>query len=379
MLTPFQKLLYNGFGSRKVLVAASGPCLRTFDYSSGHIISRWSYLDLDAPAGNKSSDLHDEDDAPPRKKHKIDSGNASDSGSTEILIENGSGRQKPRRNGFAAPCITHLTATADGRHVVIISGEDKAIRVLEMTEEGGLHQFSKRVLPKRPSALTLTPEDQILCADKFGDVYSMPLLGQTIEKASNVDMQDQEPPIDELFKPAATSKTVHTKHNLRILELQQKQKKTKKASTTELQFEHNLILGHVSLLTDIASVRLQTPEGRSRTYILTSDRDEHIRVSRSVPQAHIIENFCLGHEQFVNKIHVPSWQPGTLISGGGDDYLLVWDWRTGTIRDKLDLKSLLAQSQTNTGETTTFPISVSGIWSVETMSGSGSIIIACEK
>ena len=380
MLTPFQKLLYNGFGSRKVLIAASGPCLRSFDYLSGHIISRWSYLDLGTPTNSKLSELHDEDEHSPRKKCKLDSGDASGSESAEILIENGSGRRKPKRHGFIVPCITHLTGTADGRHIVIVTGEDKAIRVLKMNEKGELHQFSQRILPKRPSALTLTPdEDQILCSDKFGDVYSMPLLGQTIEKASNLDLQDQSTPSDELFKPSATSKTVHTKRNLKVLESQQKLKKSKKASTIQLLFEHDLILGHVSLLTDLASVRLQTPEGCSRTYILTSDRDEHIRVSRSIPQAHIIENFCLGHEQFISKIHIPSWQPETLISGGGDDYLLVWDWRTGTIRDKLDLKDLLEQSQTNIEAIVTSPVSVSGIWSTETISGSGSIIIACEK
>lgn len=54
-------------------------------------------------------------------------------------------------------------------------------------------------------------------------------------------------------------------------------------------FEHKLLLGHVSMLTDIALVVLN-----GRNYIITADRDEHIRISRGIPQSHIIEGFCLG-------------------------------------------------------------------------------------
>ena len=37
-----------------------------------------------------------------------------------------------------------------------------------------------RVMPKRPCAVALTPDEStLLCADKFGDIYSLPLMGQT--------------------------------------------------------------------------------------------------------------------------------------------------------------------------------------------------------
>lgn len=102
-----------------------------------------------------------------------------------------------------------------------------------------------------------------------------------------------------------------------------------------------LILGHVSLLTTF----LLTPDEK---YIITADRDEHIRVSW-YPKGYVIERYCLGHEKwvtlfsflpcyrcrvltdcrFVSAVHIPSFAPGTLVSGGGDPVLKVWDWMSG--------------------------------------------------
>lgn len=53
----------------------------------------------------------------------------------------------------------------------------------------------------------------------------------------------------------------------------------------------SLVLGHVSLLTNF----ILTPDER---YIITADRDEHIRVSW-YPQGYNIEMFCLGHKKYV--------------------------------------------------------------------------------
>lgn len=56
-----------------------------------------------------------------------------------------------------------------------------------------------------------------------------------------------------------------------------------------------LVLGHTSLLTCF----LLTPDNK---YIVTADRDEHIRVSW-YPQGFCIESFCLGHTQSVAPVH----------------------------------------------------------------------------
>lgn len=375
MLTPFQRLLQysiHGASPRNILLAASGPCLRVFDTQTGQYISKWSHLPDQSTGPENDEPL----EGSPAKRRKLDTGNTSDTPSAEIVIENGSGRRKPVRHGFTIPCITHLLGTTDGKHVVIVTGEDKSLRVLSMSEQGILNQFSQRVLSKRPSALAFTSDEKtILCADKFGDVYSLPLLGKTFEVEAKPEYQSEDEP--EMFKPSASSKTVHTRRNLRALESQQNQKKVKKKQKQLPQFDHDLLLGHVSLLTDIVYVSLKTDEGKNRSYILTSDRDEHIRVSRGIPEAYIIENFCLGHETFISKMHIPSWQPDTLISAGGDDYLLIWSWREGSVRQKVNLKSHFLSHRPNF-PTRPSQIAVSGIWSIETNSGEGQVLVACE-
>ena len=203
-------------------------------------------------------------------------------------------------------------------------------------------------MPKKPCAVALTPDDStILCADKFGDVYSLPLAGQACkpETVYNADAngtigmgnhKQKERP----FAPSATSLTVHTKRNRDALRQQQKIK-TPKEEKKALSFEHKYLLGHVSLLTDVKCVNLVSPSQKPRNYIITSDRDEHIRVSRGGPQAHIIDGYCLGHTEFITKLCVPPVYSHLLISGGGDDYLILWNWHTGEKLQQLGLKSLV--------------------------------------
>ena len=204
-------------------------------------------------------------------------------------------------------------------------------------------------MPKRPCAIILTPDDStILCADKFGDVYSLPLAGQSCEskavisaEANGIIGTSNQKEKRKSFTPSATSLTVHTKRNRDALQQQQKTNNPK-AEKKSLNFDHQLLLGHVSLLTDVACVDLISASHKPRNYILTSDRDEHIRVSRGISQAHIIDGYCLGHTEFISKLCVSPIHPHLLISGGGDDHLIVWNWPTGRKLQQLDLKSLIA-------------------------------------
>jgi tRNA (guanine-N(7)-)-methyltransferase subunit TRM82 len=92
------------------------------------------------------------------------------------------------------------------------------------------------------------------------------------------------------------------------------------------------------MLTDVVAVSLPGPPGsRPRNYILTADRDEHIRVSRGIPQAHVIEQQCFGHTSLISKLCIPSWAPNVLISGGGDGHLLVWNWSEGQVHQSVPL------------------------------------------
>ncbi|RKP07682.1 hypothetical protein THASP1DRAFT_9267, partial [Thamnocephalis sphaerospora] len=78
------------------------------------------------------------------------------------------------------------------------------------------------------------------------------------------------------------------------------------------------IIGHVSMITDMAI----SPDDR---YLLTSDRDEKVRVTR-LANTDSAYAFCLGHTQFVSTLHIPSFAGHLLLSGGGDGYLMVWDY-----------------------------------------------------
>lgn len=189
------------------------------------------------------------------------------------------------------------------------------------------------IMPKRPCALVITEDDStIISADKFGDVYSLPLIPMEPSETPLSAAQTPEPTLAKPFVPAANEFTIHSQRNRKALE-NQKRQSNKPSGKLEPTFEHNLLLGHVSLLTDMA---LATSEGRK--YIITADRDEHIRVSRGMPQAHIVEGFCLGHTEYITRLCVPGNWPHLLVSGGGDDEFFLWDWRNGQIVSKGDLK-----------------------------------------
>jgi tRNA (guanine-N(7)-)-methyltransferase subunit TRM82 len=192
-----------------------------------------------------------------------------------------------------------------------------------------------RAMPKRPCSLALTADEQtILSADKFGDVYALPLIPQPEERSS------VSTPTSVSSTPApvrgANVFTVHSQRNRRALEDQQRQREanTKRDLPKEgPKFAHEVLLGHVSMLTCVLTVN----DSQNRPYILTADRDEHIRVSRGMPQSHIIETFCLGHGSFVNALCTPRSRPSILVSGGGDNELFVWDWLAGKLLGTVDL------------------------------------------
>jgi len=193
-------------------------------------------------------------------------------------------------------------------------------------------------MPKRPCALAITDDDTtIISADKFGDVFSLPIIVSEASEQTTSEAQPETPnpePVEALlFTPAANTLTVHSVRNRRALENQKRQTVTKPERAAPI-FEYKLLLGHVSMLTDVA---LLTYNGKR--YIFTADRDEHIRISRGIPQTHIIEQFCLGHTEFVSRLCLPDSCPGLLISGGGDDDIFLWNWENGRLLSKADLKS----------------------------------------
>uniref|UniRef100_A0A3P8U966 WD repeat domain 4 n=1 Tax=Amphiprion percula TaxID=161767 RepID=A0A3P8U966_AMPPE len=81
-------------------------------------------------------------------------------------------------------------------------------------------------------------------------------------------------------------------------------------SVMEPQREGKLMMGHLSML-------LAVTISLDNKYIITADRDEKIRVSH-FRSPYVIQSFCLGHQQFVSALHIPSGHPHWLLSGSGN-------------------------------------------------------------
>ncbi|KAE8376704.1 guanine-N(7)--methyltransferase non-catalytic subunit trm82, partial [Aspergillus bertholletiae] len=356
---PFQCIQYLekwGAEPQRLLIASSGGKIYTYSAETGQRLSSWPQ-DVDACNANNSkatdAETGSEDQAPPEKKRKV---SPSEEGATETS-----------KSPVKAPSwssIPILVAHPSGDYVIALTGEDKCIRVLYLKDDGTFEQLSERCMPKRPCSIALTDDGStVLCGDKFGDVYSMPLLPS--KEPYVAPKLPNRPKV-----PAATPLTVHSKRNLESLEQQLRYgQKTPPEEKTSLNFEHQLLLGHVSLLTDVAFVTVPQDgnSGQKRSYILTGDRDEHIRVSR-YPQAHIIEGYCLGHTAFLTKLCIPPSAPDTLISGGGDGYLLVWKWTEGRILQKVPLVEQ---------ESETTQVTVRGIWTTS-INGSDIVLVALD-
>ncbi|XP_023933820.2 tRNA (guanine-N(7)-)-methyltransferase non-catalytic subunit wuho [Bicyclus anynana] len=88
------------------------------------------------------------------------------------------------------------------------------------------------------------------------------------------------------------------------------------------------LLGHLSLLLNV----LQTNDGK---YIITSDRDEKIRVS-CYPNTYNIQTYCLGHKEFVNHIELMPHNDAYLTSTSGDGTVKFWNYINGTLLHTID-------------------------------------------
>ncbi|KAI1315556.1 tRNA (guanine-N(7)-)-methyltransferase non-catalytic subunit trm82 [Mortierella claussenii] len=165
-----------------------------------------------------------------------------------------------------------------------------------------------RTLVRRSNALEFSKEgSHVVTADKFGDVYNMIRdLPDVVEPVKSADAAEEgEEDEDEAEQP---------------------------------------ILGHVSMATDLALTK-------DNKYIITSDRDEHIRVSH-YPKGHNIETYCLGHTSFVTTIKLlPGTQQKYLLSGAGDATIRIWEFLKGqeaqifNIREALGLPPSEAEAE----------------------------------
>ncbi|RYP64635.1 hypothetical protein DL769_006584 [Monosporascus sp. CRB-8-3] len=395
-------------GESTILCGSKGTNIYTFDIASYTLLSSWSHPfsrkgGLKVGTDEAENSAGQESEQPPSKKRKVDSNSedktgdeASEKPAGEPEAANGKRQGKNRKPKQPAPrpqeqpFVILITATSDGKHVVAVTGTDKTVWVFEHDGKGGLKELSQRyesvldlpktvsdfhrAMTKRPSAIKITADGKtILCADKFGDVYSLPLIPSTTaaSEATRTSTPASTPAPQSTFTLKANEFTVHSARNLRALEDQKKALQLQAAKDTPKEtpsFEHELILGHVSMLTALA-----TASSGGKPYILTADRDEHIRVSRGIPQAYVIESFCLGHKAFISALCIPDSQPELLVSGGGDNELFLWNWLAGKLLYKVDL---LVRVQEVVPDA--LKIAVTGLHTYHAERGS-SVIAICER
>ncbi|KAJ3359556.1 hypothetical protein GGF32_009202 [Allomyces javanicus] len=205
---------------------------------------------------------------------------------TRVLLKNRTRKVLAAPEQFDAHKHTGPIRTAcfspDGTFFVT-SGEDKTVKVWKQTAGPSSWTLAnERVAEKRMVEVCVSRDNTTLvCADKHGDVWTFPL----------------EPATPPSKKPGDGG---------------------------------SIIVGHVSMVT-CAKLAAQD------SLIVTGDRDEHVRVSR-FPAGHIIETFCLGHTQFVAHLTVVD-EERLLASAGGDDFVALWDYRTGQLLARGDLRA----------------------------------------
>ncbi|KAI0972563.1 hypothetical protein F4678DRAFT_43318 [Xylaria arbuscula] len=354
MGSPFQCL--SRLRKNQVFCAARGGSIQTFDLgASPQPLFTWTHPSL-KQAGNTANqsreanedqgDGKETETQPPSKRRKLASDDVDENVGAETgqnipdTPANGERTQKKNRKTRTqpqseSPFVVLLTETENGSHVIAVTGQDKTLWVFEHDGKGSLKEVSQRAMPKRPCSLALTADGQtILSADKFGDVYALPLLPPA-QEASAAPTTPAPASSSEPLRGANVF-TVHSQRNRRALEDQQRQRETNAKRDQPKEgpaFAHEVLLGHVSMLTCVLTAK----DAQNRPYIITADRDEHIRVSRGMPQAHVIETYCLGHNSFLAALCNPRSRPDILVSGGGDNALFAWDWLAGKLLGTADL------------------------------------------
>ncbi|KAH8676311.1 hypothetical protein BX600DRAFT_199045 [Xylariales sp. PMI_506] len=391
MTIPYQCL--SSLGESGIICAARGSGIFTFG-PNGSLLASWQHPTSRPNSGGDDADVANDIDetgakidqaggaTPPAKRRRVDADTVGDavipnaasediagdvaSGETQSNTQKKKKKPGPRHSLTSTQekaLVIVLKSVPDGNYVVAVTGQDKTLWVFEHNGHGQLSEVSQRVMPKRPCDIAFTADcSTILVADKFGDVYSIPLL---LSDAAPAEYGNGKPKVSQRLLPkGANSLTVHSQRNLKALEDQIRQRQNPQAERKEdPSFEHDLLLGHVSMLTSIAAAA-----SGSKQYILTADRDEHIRVSRGIPQSHIIESYCLGHQAFINALCFP--RPEVLVSGGGDNELYVWDWEAGLLKGKTELLSHVQAVAPNATK-----LAISKLYNL----GSSIVVAICER
>lgn len=277
MKHPFQLLLLDKAGEHLFVTVKNS--IYVFDVNSGTLVGSWvddkSDDNRGQPASNDNVAQDEATSAPGQERKKV-----------KVDLTNNSVPSKNSKSAPGAPpvynSIRGLTLSTTEKYLLGTTDYDKALVIfkIDFNKSNCIKLIDRKVFPKRPCAITTTDDDcAALVADKFGDVYEIKL-----------DVRDK---VNDVKDP---------------------------------------ILGHVSMLSGIIFVK-----EHGKKFIITSDRDEHIRIS-NYPRSYVIKNFLFGHRLFISQLALPSFDRNLLVSGGGDDFLCLWNWYNGILHEKVDLR-----------------------------------------
>ena len=153
---PFQKLCYPK-GSPEALLAASGPYIICQSLEGDGSVTRWptseddtdDLSDKEAQYGNGNG----EGDRP-AKRQRLSSNSDSlpsrqeSEESVEIISERTKGQRRKPKPVIESklPDVSHMLSTAEGKHIIVVTADDKCIRVLERRKGGRLRSISERLM-----------------------------------------------------------------------------------------------------------------------------------------------------------------------------------------------------------------------------------------
>lgn len=142
---PFQCLRYvnrQPAGLSNVILATAGRELFSFDVSSGQRLDVWPQPVDAAPVGESSgATTASEGQAPPEKRRKLSSpADDEKNAETEPEAKSKESKKDESNSWTNIPLLT----VAQSKYAVIMTGEDKCVRVLSLAEDGKLKQLSAR-------------------------------------------------------------------------------------------------------------------------------------------------------------------------------------------------------------------------------------------
>lgn len=113
--------------------------------------------------------------------------------------------------------------------------------------------------------------------------------------------------------------------------------------------EAHFLLGHTASV--LTALRV-TSDSR---YLISSDRDEKIRIS-NFPKTHETHSYCLGHTAFVASIVAPASlaADSVLMSSGGEGLICVWNYSSGELISSTSVPTLGEAAGKETEDTANF-------------------------